>query len=622
MRSTIVPRTAALALLAAVTLIALAPPPASAQSAEGGTPSPAPTSEASAVDPRFSSPRATMRTFLQAMNRAEGARAEEREAELRAAARCLEIPNITGAIGPDRAAMLKIVLDRIGTVFLSALPDENTVRQLNLSSYTFFPDPNNVRHESMRGIIGDELAIALSRGPNGEWRFSRQTVDDITGLFIRTRSERAAHEIASPLRTREMVLRSYIPSELQIGRFLSVEYWQWIGLFFVVFLGLLIDLITRAVLSAGWYRLARRENTDRSMLKRAVRPFGVLAAALFWYFSLPALYLPPTALQILLIAARVFATFAVIFAAFRLTDLLADSFMRRAERTSTKLDDLLVPLARRTVKILFIIVGVIYIADSFEVEILPLLTGLGIGGLAFAFAAKDTIENFFGSIAVIADRPFVAGDWVKINDVEGTVEELGLRSTRIRTFYNSLVTVPNATLVRATVDNYGRRRFRRYRTMINLTYDTPPDTIEAFCEGIREIIRQHPYTRKDYYHVWLNNFGAHSLDILVYMFHECPDWSTELRERHRFMLDVIRLADRLGADFAFPTQTLHLRRDDPDAERSPAAPPDKDTEALGRTSGRDAAREIMQRQHWRLRRPAPVRFDGKPDFGSAEDDGG
>ena len=594
------------------------PPPADPQQAETDERS---RDRAPPVSDRFGSPRATMQTFLDAMNRAEAARPVEREFPLRAAANCLDLPLLAASAGPSRAAMLKVVIDKIGYVWMSDLPDAGDVRTHGLQTFTYFPNLEVQRHQEVVGEIGDDLAIVLRRQPNGEWKFSRQTVDDITGLYVRTRDLTGGYRITSTLRTREMAFRSYIPAQLQAGRVLTVEYWQIIGLVVILFLGLVVDYLVRFVLATTWRRIAGREDTDREILKKTVRPFGLLVAALLWYWVAPMLYLPATAMQIVLIAARVFASFAAVFAAFRLADLLTAYFMRHAVNTDTKLDDLLVPLARRAIKIAVVILAIIYVAESFDVEIVPLLTGLGIGGLAFAFAAKDTIENFFGSIAVIADRPFVAGDWVEIGDVEGTVEELGLRSTRIRTFYNSLVTVPNATLVRATVDNYGRRRFRRYKTMLNLTYDTPPEKLEAFCEAVRELIRHHPYTRKDYYHVWLNSFGAHSLDVLVYMFHECPDWSTELRERHRFMLDVIRVADQLDVEFAFPTQTLHLFQEEHGGAHTPQPAPTKNAETADRLVGRDAARSIMQQQHWRTKRPPPVRFDGKPDFGSVDADG-
>ena len=133
-----------------------------------------------------------------------------------------------------------------------------------------------------------------------------------------------------------------------------------------------------------------------------------------------------------------------------------------------------------------------------------------------------------------------------------------MRSTRVRTFYNSVIVLPNSRLTTAVVDNMGKREFRRFTTKLGVQYDTTPEQLEAFCEAIREIIRRHPYTRKDYFQVYVNDLGASSIDILLYMFFECTDWPTELRERHRLLTDIMRVAQRLGVQFAFPTQTCLL----------------------------------------------------------------
>jgi MscS family membrane protein len=172
------------------------------------------------------------------------------------------------------------------------------------------------------------------------------------------------------------------------------------------------------------------------------------------------------------------------------------------------------------------------------------------------------VSNLFGSLTLLFDRPFQIGDWIQIGSVDGSVESVGMRSTRVRTFYNSLITIPNSELTTATIDNYGARQYRRFKTDIGVQYDTTPEQIEAFCEGIRELIRRHPYTRKDYYHVYLNTFGASSLNILLYCFLDTPEWSTELRERERLMLDIMKLARELGVQFAFPTQTLHMFKEE------------------------------------------------------------
>jgi MscS family membrane protein len=131
-----------------------------------------------------------------------------------------------------------------------------------------------------------------------------------------------------------------------------------------------------------------------------------------------------------------------------------------------------------------------------------------------------------------------------------------MRSTRIRTFYNSIVTIPNNNLITAVIDNMGARYYRRFRTFVSVPLDTEPERIDAFCEGIRELIRRHPYTRKDLFHVYLHEFKTYSLDILLNVFFVCPDSAIEFRERGRLISDILRLAKELGVRFAVPTQTL------------------------------------------------------------------
>ncbi|MEM6507175.1 MAG: mechanosensitive ion channel domain-containing protein, partial [Planctomycetota bacterium] len=191
---------------------------------------------------------------------------------------------------------------------------------------------------------------------------------------------------------------------------------------------------------------------------------------------------------------------------------------------------------------------------------------------------------------------------------EGTVEELGFRSTRIRTFYNSQITVPNSTLVRATVDNYGRRKYRRWKTHVGVQYDTPPDKLIAFTEGIRELVRQHPYTRKDYYQVWMHQWSSSSMDVLLYIFFEVPDWSTELRERERMFVDIVRLADSLGVQFAFPTQTVHLYKEEHADYQTKHETPGNSTDRRSLVQGIRAARELVQNQPWLDDPPGAVSY--------------
>ena len=148
----------------------------------------------------------------------------------------------------------------------------------------------------------------------------------------------------------------------------------------------------------------------------------------------------------------------------------------------------------------------------------------------------------------------------------------------------------------------GKRRYRRLSTKLAIAYDTPPDRIESFCEAIRELVRQHPYMRKDYYQVYLNDLGSSSLDVLVYVFWETPDWSTELRERHRFLLDCLRVAQKLGIEYAYPTQTLYLKRPG-DGDRAAGEAPE-----LVEEEGRRVARAVVEASTGLGRKPPPVRF--------------
>jgi MscS family membrane protein len=300
---------------------------------------------------------------------------------------------------------------------------------------------------------------------------------------------------------------------------------------------------------------------------------------------------------VLLVGLKLFAVVAAVWTAFIVIDMFIGLLLKKAAKTETKFDDLLIPLVSKSLKALAVCVGVLTGADALNLPLAGLVGGLGIGGLALAMASKDAVSNLFGSFTVLVDRPFEVGDWVITPGAEGTVEAVGFRSTRIRTFYNSQITVPNSLLTTAMVDNMGRRRYRRVKTTLGVQYNTTPAQMDAFCEGVRELIRRNPYTRKDYYHVYFNEFGSSSLDVMLYCFLECPDWAIELRERHRLLLDILRLADRLGVQFAFPTRTMHLFQED-----TPSAPPElSDPAAAGKELAAQLASEAASR-------PGPVEF--------------
>jgi MscS family membrane protein len=237
---------------------------------------------------------------------------------------------------------------------------------------------------------------------------------------------------------------------------------------------------------------------------------------------------------------------------------VAEAVIAHERLRESSIDSQLVRLALRLVTLVLAVAILVSGADHIGLPAYSVLAGLGVGGLAVALAAQQTLANLLGSIIIMIEKPFAIGHWIKVKDLEGIVEDIGFRSTRIRTFYDSLVTIPSSQLVGSEVDNLGLRQFRRVKTVLNLTYGTPTEKIEGFAEGIRHIIQTHPDTRKDNIQVVLNDFGPSSLDILVYFFLRVPDWSAELNQRQGILFDILRLAESMGVQFAFPTQTLHI----------------------------------------------------------------
>jgi len=232
------------------------------------------------------------------------------------------------------------------------------------------------------------------------------------------------------------------------------------------------------------------------------------------------------------------------------------------------------PLIKKTLGIVFAVLAALTVAQRLGVNVGAFVAGLGIGGLAFALAAQDTIANFFGSVVVAADRPFRVGDYVSIGAVEGTVEDVGLRSTKLRTGARTQVVVPNKTVANEIVTNFSRMPQRRVDQKIGLTYATTPDQMQAILGDIRAILRGDPGVHPQTIAVYFSGYGDSTLDVQLIYFSADPDWARHMELRERVNLAIMRAVAARGLSFAFPTQTLHV---DDDVARKlagarPAAP--------------------------------------------------
>lgn len=464
------------------------------------------------------------------------------------AARCFQRPaEVEPAELQTRVERFKAVLDHRGLwVKVEALPDA--------------PDFKDSEGRQKVQLVHGLTAAYLVR-VGDQWLFPDTVVRRVPELYSATFSGWF-----------EALIQA-LPASLR-AKALGYALWQPIFLVALLLLCFVVSRLVRWVVRRRVTRLLSRFEETNEVIAQAARPIGVLAGCGLFVLALPELRLPIGPASLLGIGARVVAAIAAVVLVYRLVDLVVMRLAARAGDTDSRTDDQLVVLLRKILRVIVVAVGVVFILQNLHIDVTSLLAGLGIGGLALALAAKDTAANLFGSITLLIDQPFLVGDAISAAGVDGVVLDVGLRSTRVKTYEDTEVSIPNSKLANSNIENFSRRTYRRYTTTLGLTYDAQPDQIRAFVEGIRGIIAAQPKTRKDAYEVHFSGYGAASLDVMLQA-HFLVASSSEMHlAKQQLLLEIMRLAAELGVEFAFPTQTIHMA--------TPAAAP-PDTPALEAT---------------------------------------
>lgn len=245
----------------------------------------------------------------------------------------------------------------------------------------------------------------------------------------------------------------------------------------------------------------------------------------------------------------------------RFADYIGLILSKRAEKTASKMDDQIVPFAIDFAKITVYIFAAFYLLGNiFNIDVTTLAAGLGIGGLAIAMASKESLENLLGSFTIFFDKPFTVGDIISIGSITGVVEKVGFRSTRIKTFDRSIVTVPNKNLISAELDNLGLRKVRRAKFMIGLTYDSSTDQIKSVVEDVQKMLNDHEMTNNESI-VRFQEFGSSSLDILIIFFVNSPRWEDYINTKQDINYKIMEIVESHKCDFAFPSTTVYLQNE-------------------------------------------------------------
>lgn len=446
-------------------------------------------------------------------------------------------PEVDSLTAVRRAIQIKQVLDGRGLyVRLHRVPRDSTYRDSITRGHFYVPFPNRLPDIFLERI-------------DGKWYYSPETIQMVPTI----------HSKLFPLGAD--ILENILPRSISF-RFLGLELWQYLGLLIVVGVCFLLHLIVSRLLRPLVRILASQRLTIQIVSKETIWKIARYASVILiiWFarLFLPSVQLPIRASEFAHKSLSILTVIILILLGFAIVNIFIERGRELASRTESRMDDQVIPVLSRILKIVVVLIGIFYILRLLSVNVTALIAGLSIGGLALALAAQDTIKNFIGSMSIFTDKPFQVGDYVIANGLEGTVVEVGFRSTRIMKIDTSIVTIPNGTIANMSLENLDVRTFRMLNWTIGVTYQTPAAKIEEFIAALRELVLEHPRIQNEPYLVYFREMSASSLDILMRCYLDAADFNEELALKEEILLKIVRLAESIGVDFAYPTQTLHI----------------------------------------------------------------
>jgi MscS family membrane protein len=447
--------------------------------------------------------------------------------------------------GPTLARDLKGVLDRTLWVELAELSQ----------------DPDGLRDDGLptqRDLVGRIDAVQ----PPVPVYVERVRRDD--GVRIWKISSTTLREVpALTERFGDGPLAEYLPELFLTWSFLEIRLWQWIGLLILIsaaaLASVMIAWVATRILSPVW----RRIPGTQVMITPLAALIGIGCFSgwrLLLGLSLPAEHAVGGLI-------RIGVVLALTWMGFRLVNAAEDALAGRASRLGNPAAAAMLTMGRRAAKTLVLLIALLAVLQNLGVNITALVAGLGVGGLAVALAAQKSLENLFGGITIVADQPVRVGDFCRFGDQVGTVEDIGLRSTRVRTLDRTVVTIPNAEFSSLQLENFAARDRFWWKPKLGLRYETTPDQMRWVLVEVRKLLYSHPRVDPDPARVRFVSFGDYSLDIEIFAYIHAADFSEYLEIGEDLNLRIMEIIANAGTGFAFPSQTLYVAKDEgPDVD--------------------------------------------------------
>lgn len=347
-------------------------------------------------------------------------------------------------------------------------------------------------------------------------------------------------------------------------KFVNNEIWRLVVFFSVVLLSLVVGKLSRLFLVSLAGKIAKRPKQEwiAILLSSIAKPAVILVFALGFKLALFILTLGDRILELMNTVASIINSVALGYFIYSTVDVVDHYLSNWAKKSESKVDDVLAPLVGKAIRIMVAVLVVLNIAVVVSgKDIATILTGIGVGGLAIALAGQDTIKNFFGSLVIFGDKPFEIGDRIVVEGIDGSVESVGFRSTKIRTLDGHLVTMPNSEMVDKAVKNIGKRPYIKRAANITITYNTSPEKVARAIELIKEILDNHEGMHPDFPpRVYFNDYNDWSLNIMFLYWYHPPDYWQYMAFSERVNMQILQQFNAEGIEFAFPTQTLYINR--------------------------------------------------------------
>jgi MscS family membrane protein len=334
--------------------------------------------------------------------------------------------------------------------------------------------------------------------------------------------------------------------------------WQYAASLLWIFGAFLVAALVDILIKRALMKLAARSKTDFDDKLIAVihKPIKLIVFLLMLQLGVQAFDWVDWAEKLMSGLFAVAIAGCVTYLVLQLVDVLVGYVHQKFFPGDAELSKLLMPILGKSIKVFIIVIAALTTAQYLGLPITSVIAGLGIGGIAIALAAQNTLSNVFGTVTILADRPFRVGDRVKVDSHEGFIETIGLRSTRLRTLEGHLTVIPNKIMADSAIVNISARPNIRHLMTLNITYGTSAEKMKLAVETLREIYKNHPLTHDAI--VYWRDFGSHSLDILVVYWCKTTDFKEFLKSNEEINMEIKRRFEAAGIEFAFPTQTIHL----------------------------------------------------------------